>query len=145
MVSLAMLELLASAARTLPTRQSDSHRLGTTLTFMANLSLFPLLQIEYRRSLRPADSAVVYLLASSVSNVLALGSSARAESASTQALMLVLVLCLKVALIVLENRRKVDVLLQIDKQRASYQLAGILSRAFFGWINPILAHGYYIG
>jgi hypothetical protein len=89
--------------------------------------------------MRPADIAVVFLLVS-----LGLDIAVAIQDGLEQWLMPATKLTLTLLLVVTESRSKQRVLKGLYSSQAPEELAGILSRTFFWWINPILALGNQI-
>ncbi|EFQ31083.1 ABC transporter [Colletotrichum graminicola] len=135
-----VIETLSNPSRPLITA------LSVTLSFIAYVALFPLLLLEHARSTRPSDLAVIYLLASLVYDAAVLGEQAskngimsltRAEFLPTA-----ISLFVKLCLLITESRGKGKILQVSGTKSSPEQLAGVLSRTFFWWINPILARGH---
>lgn len=114
------------------------HRLLAASTFLIAIAfLWPLLYLEHQRSIRPADLAVVFLLTSLVADAVLLFNK------PTEAWLLPSTkVILKLLLVATESQGKQAVLVQPYSEQPPEQHAGILNRAFFWWINPILAQGY---
>ncbi|KAF5600704.1 hypothetical protein FPANT_2150 [Fusarium pseudoanthophilum] len=120
--------------------QKDRHRIVVPVTsFVATALLCPLIYLERMRSIRPADIAVVFLLVS-----LGLDIAVAIQDGLEQWLMPATKLTLKLLLVVTESRSKQRVLKSPYSSQSPEELAGILSRTFFWWINPILALGNQI-
>ncbi|KAK2028383.1 ABC transporter [Colletotrichum zoysiae] len=119
---------------------------SATLSFLACVSLFPLLLLEHARSIRPSDLAVIYLLASLVHDAAVLGEQASKNAVLSLALAdflpTVMNLLTKLCLLITESRSKVQILQVSESKPSPEQLAGVLSRTFFWWINSILARGH---
>ncbi|KAI1009685.1 hypothetical protein LB504_003025 [Fusarium proliferatum] len=108
-------------------------------SFVATALLCPLLYLEHVRSTRPADLAVIFLLVSLVCDlVVAL------QEGLEEWLIPTTKISLNFLLIATESRSKQGILKSPYSSQSPEQLAGILSRTFFWWINPILALGNQI-
>ncbi|PNP80348.1 hypothetical protein FNYG_05947 [Fusarium nygamai] len=117
--------------------QKDRHSFAAAIaSFTATALLCPLLYVEHVRSVRPADLAVVFLLVSLVFDLIS-----ALKDAMDRWLLLVTKITLKLLLIVTESRSKQKLLLNPYDSQAPEQLAGVLSRTFFWWINPTLISG----
>ncbi|KAK2053375.1 ABC transporter [Colletotrichum caudatum] len=119
---------------------------SATLSFIACVALFPLLLLEHARSTRPSDLAVIYLLTSLVYDAARLGEQASKDGIMSLALAdflpTAISLFVKLCLVATESRGKGQILQVSGTKTSPEQLAGVLSRAFFWWINPILARGH---
>lgn len=122
--------------------------LDASTALAACLGLVPLLLFEHKRSVRPSDLALIYLLATLTCDVLRFWAALYAGSALHHAYLslrhswpIILNICIKIALLVAESQGKEQFLREPHRQYAPEQLAGVLSRTFFWWINPILAQG----
>ena len=109
---------------------------------LAALGLSLLLLLEQQRSSKPSDLATLYLLASILCDAVYLtmpSETARQTNASRP----VLLRCsIHVALLVLESCAKHPAFSLLSKDQSPGELHGVLSRALFTWINPILLRGY---
>jgi ATP-binding cassette, subfamily C (CFTR/MRP), member 1 len=84
--------------------------------------------------------AVGYLVLSLACNGFQLATAIR-HAAVPSAVLLGALVGLQLVLVLCESRGKDDILLD-DELRTPRQLAGLLSRLFFAWINPVLLKGY---
>lgn len=120
--------------------QEDRHRIVVPVTsFVATTLLCPLIYLERMRSIRPADIAVVFLLVS-----LGLDIAVAIQDGLEHWLMPATKLPLELLLVATESRSKQRILKSPYSSQTPEELAGILSRMFFWWINPILALGNQI-
>jgi ATP-binding cassette, subfamily C (CFTR/MRP), member 1 len=92
--------------------------------------------MEHMHSVRPADLAVVVLLVS-----LLCDTAAALKDGLEKWLLPATEIALKLLLVATESRSKQRILTSPYNSLPPEQLAGILSRIFFWWINPILAQG----
>lgn len=114
----------------------DVVSLSASLAAALGLSL--LLFLEQRRSAGPSDLAVLYLLACVGSDVMLLTMPAQGFAGPRVQKPAVMRLSLYSALLLLETAGK-----GCDRLGESPEEShGVLSRAFFTWINPILLKGY---
>ncbi|QGI64020.1 hypothetical protein CEK26_007971 [Fusarium fujikuroi] len=120
-------------------QQDRYHVVLSVASVVATALLCPLLYLEHVRSTRPADLAVIFLL---VSLVCDLGASL--QEGPEEWLIPTTKITLKFLLIAAESRSKQGILKSPYSFQSPEQLAGILSRTFFWWINPILALGNQI-
>ncbi|KAG5797000.1 hypothetical protein H9Q69_003963 [Fusarium xylarioides] len=117
--------------------QKDRHRVVVSvLSFVATALLCPLLYLEHMRSIRPADLAVVFLLLSLGCDMIV-----AIQEGLEEWLILAIKITLKLLLVATESRSKQRILKSPYSSQAPEELAGILSRIFIWWINPILALG----
>lgn len=115
----------------------EGHQFAASIaSFTATTLLGPLLYMDHMRSVRPADLAVIFLLVTLVCDA----ANALQEGLDTWILPATQ-LALKLLLVATESRSKQGLLKSPYDSQAPEQLAGILSRTFFWWINPILALG----
>jgi ATP-binding cassette, subfamily C (CFTR/MRP), member 1 len=125
----------------LPTSQVDIDFLSVLTSFISYIGLCPLLFLEHTRSIKPSDLAVVYLLISLACDAAELGTTAYQDVTFPVALGVIAKLCIKFLILVVESREKGGILRRQYGQWPPEQLAGVLSRTFFWWINSILAKG----
>ncbi|MBE3047417.1 hypothetical protein IMZ48_33875 [Candidatus Bathyarchaeota archaeon] len=126
----------------MPTTQLDVGIFSAIISFLACIGLYPLLLLEHTRSIKPSDLAVVYLLASLACDSADLGKVVYENGTSVGILPATASLLLKFVLMVAESRGKERILRGPPGQWPPEKLSGVLGRAFFWWINPILAQGY---
>ncbi|TGO85301.1 hypothetical protein BPOR_0410g00020 [Botrytis porri] len=107
----------------------------------AAFGLSLLLVLENKRSLKPSDLAVLYLVSSIVCDVLlTMPQKIRALSRASQP---VLARCvIHSTLLVLESCDKRPSLSNSSNLQSPEESHGVLSRVLYTWINPILFHGY---
>ena len=108
------------------------------LSFPTIVCLAWLSALEHRRSVRPPDLVVLYLLSTSLLDAVCLA----LPSYLDMPFGLTLGLAAKVVLLLLECQRKDSILPDARKQRSGEENASLFSKAFFWWIHPILALGY---
>ncbi|KAH8757146.1 P-loop containing nucleoside triphosphate hydrolase protein, partial [Hyaloscypha sp. PMI_1271] len=125
----------------LPTSQVDIGFLSVITSFISYIGLCPLLLLEHTRSIKPSDLAVVYLLASLACDAAELGTITSQDVTFPVALGVIAKLCIKFLILVVESRGKGGMLRRQYGQCPPEQLAGVLSRTFFWWVNSILAKG----
>ncbi|SCO78296.1 related to multidrug resistance protein [Fusarium oxysporum] len=115
----------------------EGHQFTASIaSFTTTTLLGPLLYMEHMRSVRPADLAVIFLLVS-----LACDAANAFQGVLDTWILPATQLALKLLLVATESRSKQGLLKSPYDSQAPEQLAGILSRTFFWWINPILALG----
>lgn len=120
--------------------QKDRHHFVVSIaSFVPTALLCPLLYLEHVRSARPADLAVIFLLVSLVCDLVV-----AVHEGLKEWLIPTTNITLKFLLIAAESRSKQEVLKSPYSSQSPEQLAGIISRIFFWWINPILALGNQI-
>lgn len=128
--------------------QSAIRIFGAIISFAACVGLFPLLLFEHNRSIRPSDLAVIYLVITLSCDALKFCTEVFADSVFHYVNLplrsswpIVLNICIKLALLVVESQGKKQLLRDTSRKYSPEELAGVLSRNFFWWINPILAQG----
>ncbi|KAF4958935.1 hypothetical protein FGADI_2014 [Fusarium gaditjirri] len=120
--------------------QKDRLQVVVSVTSIIPTTLLcPLLYLERMRSIRPADLVVIFLLVS-----LGFDTAVAIQEGLEEWLMPAIKIALKLFLVAIECRSKQRVLRSPYSSQAPERLAGILSRTFFWWINPILALGNQI-
>ncbi|RKL31169.1 hypothetical protein BFJ72_g11186 [Fusarium proliferatum] len=120
-------------------QQDPYHVVVSVASVVATALLCPLLYLEHVRSTRPADLAVIFLLVSLVCDL-----GAALQEGPEEWLIPTTKITLKFLLIAAESRSKQGILKSPYSFQSPEQLAGILSRTCFWWINPILALGNQI-
>lgn len=124
--------------------QFDIDILSAITSFTACIGLCPLVLLEHSRSIRPSDLSVIYLCVTLTCDSVDLGTAVYDNSVISAALPVIpltLNIFFKFVLLVIESRGKENILRDSVGNLAPEETAGILSRAFFWWINPILAQG----
>ncbi|KAG8169736.1 hypothetical protein KVR01_000481 [Diaporthe batatas] len=128
--------------------QSATRIFGAITSLAACVGLFPLLLFEHRRSIRPSDLAIIYLLVTLSCDTLLFYTEVLTDSSFHNVHLPPLSswpsslnICIKFALLVLESQGKKHGLRDTGRQHSPEEMAGVLSRVFFWWINPILAQG----
>ncbi|KAK2035131.1 P-loop containing nucleoside triphosphate hydrolase protein [Colletotrichum zoysiae] len=125
-----------------PLEYNQGIRLYSAITsLIACVGLAPLLFLEHNRSLKPSDLAIVYLLLSLACDVAESGTIEYGDATFTSIVPRIAILCIKALLLVVECRRKRTIPKHTHGQWSPEELANILDRTFFWWINPILALG----
>jgi hypothetical protein len=112
---------------------------ASVASFITTMLLCPLLYMEHMRSIRPADLAIAFLLVSLICDMVTV-----LQDGLQTKLLPATKIALKLILVVTESQSKQSLLVAPYDSQAPEQLAGILNRTFFWWINPLLALGYRI-
>ncbi|KAK1564091.1 P-loop containing nucleoside triphosphate hydrolase protein [Colletotrichum navitas] len=120
----------------------DGALLPAILSFVASIGLCLLVCLEHGRSIKPSDLATLYLLFSSSCDAARLGAIIQHNGDSFHFWLSVVNVCLELLLLVIECQGKQDILRTPREQHSPEELAGILNRIFFWWINSILWKGY---
>ncbi|KAK2041784.1 P-loop containing nucleoside triphosphate hydrolase protein [Colletotrichum somersetense] len=110
-------------------------------SLIACVGLAPLLFLEHNRSLKPSDLAIVYLLLSLACDLAESGTTEYGDATFPSIVLRISNLCIKALLLIVECRRKRTIPKHRHGQWSPEELANILDRTFFWWINPILALG----
>ncbi|KAL9567628.1 hypothetical protein ACKAV7_008200 [Fusarium commune] len=134
-VGLLLVISTSSLATDIPPKEGNQLA-ASIASFTATTLLGPLLYMEHMRSGRPADLAVIFLLVS-----LACDAATMLQGGLDVRILPATKLALKLLLVAKESRSKEGLLKSPYDSQAPEQVAGILSRTFFWWINPILALG----
>ncbi|TKW49738.1 hypothetical protein CTA1_5090 [Colletotrichum tanaceti] len=142
LLSVVQLATLGTIAYNTPAKVKDDFRLFPAVaSFMACVGLCPLLALEHTRSLKPSDLGIVYLLVSMACDFAELGTGHYGNTTLEAVTPGIANLCLKFVLLIAESRGKKPILRDLRGQQSPEELANILDRTFFWWINPILALG----
>lgn len=134
-------------ARDTPLRPENAVRFAATaLSFISGVGVGLLSFFDHRRSIRPSDTIVMYLVASLLVDSLHLwfmlvdaDSPSHAEDTTIRSL-LVCIVC-KTILLIAEVPGKEKLLVKAHSIYIPEETAGILQRTFFWWLNPIIRRG----
>lgn len=113
-------------------------------TFIASLGISYLSIVEHRRTIRPSTVVIAFLLLTSLISVVWWTVPLPKQD---DVLLRVLVSCqifLNLLMLVNESYSKRKILTQFWHELSNEETSGLLERALFLWINPILAEGYRI-
>jgi ATP-binding cassette, subfamily C (CFTR/MRP), member 1 len=112
------------------------------MLMVALASICPLSYYEHTCSVKPADNIVIFLLVSLSLDLTRLALTMSEAGSLGAPYLVALTMPHKVLLIAVESRGKNSLLVMEERQNlAPEQLAGVLNRLFFWWINSILALG----
>ncbi|TQN66876.1 ABC transporter atnG, partial [Colletotrichum shisoi] len=139
LLSVVQLTIMVTAAFT--SAKDDFHLVSAVASFIACVGLCPLLALEHTRSVKPSDLGIVYLLVSTACDFAELGTGHYGNTTLEAVTPGLVNLCVKFVLLVAESRGKTPILRHPRDQQSPEELANILDRTFFWWINPILALG----
>ncbi|TVY57487.1 ABC transporter FUM19 [Lachnellula cervina] len=112
------------------------------VSLLAALGLSLLLFLEQQRSPKPSDLATLYLLASLLCDVVVLTVPSGTAERMKISRPILIRCCMHTALLLFECCGKRSAFSTINKHQSPEELSGVLSRALFTWINPILLQGY---
>ncbi|KAL7951361.1 P-loop containing nucleoside triphosphate hydrolase protein [Trichoderma barbatum] len=119
----------------------DTASRGASL--IASAGLVWLSAIEHRRSIRPSNLAVLYLLLTCVWDAFALtypGFSGIRDDGKTRAA-LVAGFASRLAILILECQEKTSILTPKYSKQSPEETAGYISSVFFWWLNGLLSRG----
>jgi ATP-binding cassette subfamily C (CFTR/MRP) protein 1 len=128
---------------TLPAQLSATYIASLAASIVAAPFLSIVLVFEQRRFTRPSDIGSLYLVASITCDLLlvTIPSGISAETELSAPILIRLVVHL--VILVLENQKRSGPPLDgLDKPLSPEEQSGILGRAFFFWVNPVLLLGY---
>ncbi|KAH8596734.1 putative ABC transporter [Bisporella sp. PMI_857] len=111
-------------------------------SLLAAPGLSLLLHLEQRRSLKPSDLATLYLVAMLICDTVLLTVQSGVAAHPEISRPVQIRCCIHFVILMLELRTKRLDFNIINKQQSPEELNGVLSRAFFTWIIPILLQGY---
>ena len=100
--------------------------------------------LEHYRCIGPSGLITLYLVATVILDIAQFVESPLTGSSWTTLVLAWGQMCTQLALLVLECREKGDILVRHDDDDSELppeELAGILSRVFFWWVNPIILRG----
>lgn len=140
-IMLSIVQSVILGSGIISTTQLNTNIYSEVSSWIAYIGLCPLLFLEHRRSIKPSDLAVIYLLASFACDLARLAALTSEKSISPSIALIAARGFLKFTLFLSESRGKEHLLRDDSSRWSPEQLAGVLSRAFFWWINPILARG----
>ncbi|KAL0932221.1 ATP-binding cassette containing protein [Colletotrichum truncatum] len=140
-VALVALQSIIVATTVLPVFHFNIEFLSTIVTLAAFIGLCPLVFLEHARSIKPSDLVVIYLLVLSAYDSLSFGKAFLANEPRAASSLAASSLCLKLLLLAYESQGKEKLLREPRGQWSPEQLAGVLNRLFFWWINTILRYG----
>ncbi|TIC97218.1 Canalicular multispecific organic anion transporter 1 [Colletotrichum higginsianum] len=140
-ISLSVVQLATLVTTAFTPAKDDLHLVSAVASFTACVGLCPLLALEHTRSVKPSDLGIVYLLASTACDFAELGTSHYGNRTSEAVTPGIVNLFVKFVLLIAESRGKKPILRDPRGQQSPEELANILDRTFFWWINPILALG----
>ncbi|TVY42741.1 ABC transporter [Lachnellula subtilissima] len=112
------------------------------ISLLAALGMSVLLFLEQQRSQKPSDLATLYLLASILCDVVVLTMPSGAAERMEVSRPVLIRCCMHAAVLLFECCGKRSAFSAGNKHQSPEELSGILSRAFFTWINPVLLQGY---
>ena len=112
------------------------------ISLLAAPGLSLLLFLEQQRSQKPSDLATLYLLASILCDVVVLTVSSGAAERMEISRPVLIRCCMDAAILLFECCGKRSAFSAVNKHQSPEELSGVLSRALFTWINPILLRGY---
>ncbi|ETS83153.1 hypothetical protein PFICI_05029 [Pestalotiopsis fici W106-1] len=99
--------------------------------------------LEHRRSVRPSTPIILFLTANFLGETARWALSLRPGGSQIGGRGSALRAVISLFLLLVESHEKSSILLDSKTVRSPEDTAGVLSRAFFWWINPILARGYH--
>ncbi|TVY93597.1 ABC transporter [Lachnellula willkommii] len=112
------------------------------VSLLAALGLSLLLFLEQQRSQKPSDLATLYLLASIFCDVVVITVPSGTAERMKISRPILIRCCMHAALLLFECCGKRSAFSAVNKHQSPEELSGVLSRALFTWINPILLQGY---
>ncbi|KAI1090683.1 ABC transporter [Rostrohypoxylon terebratum] len=121
----------------------DLHIICRALEAAAALVLCVLSWLKHRRSVRPSDTIILYLVACLVRDGFELPSNIQWQSDWLMHDPILAQIVLEASLLATENLPKDHIRQSLGEDVSSEEKCGILGRTFFWWINPILFEGYH--
>ncbi|KAI0889767.1 ABC transporter [Annulohypoxylon maeteangense] len=133
--------LIALESSTL--NELNLHIASRTLELAAASVLCVLSWLKHRRSIRPSDTIIIYLVACLIRDCFELPSSIRGQSDWLMQDPILAQLVLETSLLATETLQKDLIKKSSNEDVSSEEKSSILGRTFFWWINPILYEGYH--
>ncbi|KAI1441069.1 ABC transporter [Annulohypoxylon stygium] len=99
--------------------------------------------LKHRRSIRPSDTVILYLVACLIRDCFKLPSSIQGQSDWLMQDPILAQIVLEASLLATENLQKDHIWKTLSEDVSSEEKSSILGRTFFWWINPILVEGYH--
>ncbi|KAI2473576.1 ABC transporter [Annulohypoxylon bovei var. microspora] len=119
------------------------HIASRALELSAASVLCVLSWLKHRRSIRPPDLIILYLVACLIRDTLELPSTIQGQSDWLMQDPILAQLVLEASLLAAENLQKDLIRESPSEDVSSEEKSNILGRTFFWWINPILYEGYH--
>ncbi|KAI9738030.1 MAG: hypothetical protein M1818_005458 [Claussenomyces sp. TS43310] len=121
----------------------DTTLLAARLLSLVAYAAFCVLSIlEHGRSITPSTILTVYLVFSAFFDTIQFGLLYVAKSLCSPSALSVAIFLVRLALLVIEARKKTSILREPYQHLAPEETAGFLDTAFFWWVNDINALGY---
>lgn len=98
--------------------------------------------LEHRRTVRPSSTVTLYVGLSSIKDFIAL-TLPSGNLATTELILVSIRLVLELSLLIVDFQNRLAILKPRSKHLAPEEVTGVLGRALFWWINPIIKEGYY--
>lgn len=133
---------LSTHAATVPVRHEIGFVTSFLLASVTSLGLSLLLVIEQQRSSKPSNLAVLYLLASTICDVLLLTMPSGISEISRASRAIFTRCLLHFSLFLLECCRQRPFLYNPMSAPSPADSCSVLGRLLYTWINPILLRGY---
>lgn len=126
-----------------PLNRSHLHGLSRALEVVATVVLCVLLWQDHRKSIRPSDLAILYLIGCIIRDGFEMPWAIQGSRDWLMRDPIVAQMVLEVALLATENIQKDYAKDTSFQDASSEERSGILSKTFFWWINPVLFEGYH--
>lgn len=115
--------------------------LCSSISFAAALAVCPLSFLEHGRSVRPSAGLELYILSAIVVDMVQLERLLNHRSQASFLALAIASACLRLLLFAMETRDKRSLLREPYRDLGPEETAGIISRVFVWWVNPILVQG----
>jgi len=125
-------------------RPSVSFAVSAIASASAALGLAVLLYLGQRRLSRPSDAVIIYLVTTIACDVVVLTAPSAAPVPTEVGRLVSVRLLGHSLLLALEHLspRTSSAIADVSARQSPEEKGDLISRAFFGWINPILVQGY---
>lgn len=112
-----------------------------TISLLAALSICILSSFEHYRSFRPSTLITLYLVVCLGASIVQTMTIPSHYHSTEDMLVIGSQICVEMALLVCESRSKELITKSLTRKVTPEEMSGILGRAFFWWINPVLRKG----
>ncbi|KAK3935758.1 ABC multidrug transporter [Diplogelasinospora grovesii] len=129
---------------TSPANKPGNLSLFASVLALASSAIFAVLSfLEHDRSISPSSTIIVFLLISTLCDIPILRTLWLRQDDQSLPLARATALPLKMVILVIESKSKRNYLQAPYRDSSPEVLEGIVSRALFWWLTPILRRGYY--
>ncbi|PVH81323.1 P-loop containing nucleoside triphosphate hydrolase protein [Cadophora sp. DSE1049] len=125
-----------------PEGSSRAYLENACLSFAAACILCPLSFLEHVRSIRPSSLILLYLVTSFIGHAIQLSLLGYQQPDPGNLGAELTQISVELALLVSESRAKTSIMKSQYQHLSTEEMSSIITRTFFGWINPVLMKGH---